>query len=227
MVLLREPARAERISATMLPVGAVFAGLWSRRRFLIPLFGGQVGVVMADAAAAIWAAPVLSREYGLSPAQFAGWMGAVIFGSGVFGSILGGLAADFGQRRGGQSGILTGAVIASAFAIPAALFPVAPSTLLFGVALAFLLTGGTVTGLITATAITVTVPNDMRGLCIGLFLAISGLVAFGISPLLVTSVSTALGGEAHLGAALAIVGIMVSVAAFWCFIIASRRVPIR
>jgi MFS family permease len=227
LFLLREPARGERTSVDPLPVRAAFAALWARRGFLVPLFGGQVGVVMADAAAAIWAAPVLTRTYGLTPDQFAGWMGLVIFGSGVTGSILGGLSADWGMRSGKRGGILIGAVIASACAIPAALFPIAPSPLWFAIALSVLLTGGTITGLITATAITVTVPNDMRGLCIGLFLAISGLVAFGISPSLVTAVSGLLGGEAYLGTALASVGVVVSVLACWSFIIARRRAPIR
>jgi MFS family permease len=226
LLLLREPARGERSSVETLPIKAVFARLWGMRGFLAPLFGGQVGVVMADAAAAIWAAPVLSREFGLTPDQFAGWMGLAIFGSGVSGSILGGIAADRGIRSGKRGGILIGAVIASAFAIPAALFPIAPSPALFGIALSVLLTGGTITGLITATAITVTVPNDMRGLCIGLFLAVSGLVAFGISPTLVTGVSTLLGGEAYLGTALASVGLVVSILACWSFVIARRRAPI-
>lgn len=226
LLLLREPARGERSSVEPLPVRTVFARLWSMRGFLGPLFGGQVGVVMADAAAGIWAAPVLSRTFGLTPDQFAGWTGLVIFGSGVTGSILGGVAADWGVRSGKRGGILIGAVIASAIAIPAALFPLAPTPALFGAALGLLLMGGTVTGLITGTAIIVTVPNDMRGLCIGLFLAISGLVAFGISPSLVTAVSTLLGGEAYLGTALAVVGLVVSVLACWSFIIAKRRAPI-
>ena len=226
LLLLKEPARSERTSLAPLPIGAVFTALWARRGFLVPLFGGQVGVVMADAAAAIWAAPVLTRTYGLTPDQFAGWMGLVIFGSGVTGSILGGLSADWGVRSGKRGGILIGAIIASACAIPAALFPMAPNSLWFAIALSVLLTGGTITGLITATAITVAVPNDMRGLCIGLFLAISGLVAFGISPSLVTAVSGLLGGEAYLGTALASVGVVVSVLACWSFIVARRLAPI-
>jgi predicted MFS family arabinose efflux permease len=226
LLMLREPPRGERTSVEPLPVRAVFSRLWSMRGFLAPLFGGQVGVVMADAAAAIWAAPVLSRTFGLTPDQFAGWMGLVIFGSGVTGSILGGIAADWGVRGGKRGGILIGAVIASGLAIPATLFPLAPSPFVFGIALSVLLTGGTITGLITATAITVTVPNDMRGLCIGVFLAVSGLIAFGVSPVLVTFVSTLLGGESHLGTALAAVGMIVSALACGSFIIAKNRAPI-
>jgi hypothetical protein len=66
----------------------------------------------------------------------------------------------------------------------------------------------------------------MRGLCIGVFLAVSGLIAFGVSPVLVTFVSTLLGGESHLGTALAAVGMIVSALACGSFIIAKNRAPI-
>ena len=47
---------------------------------------------MADAAAGIWAAPVLSRSFNQTPEMFGGWMGAVIFGSGIIGAVVGGKA---------------------------------------------------------------------------------------------------------------------------------------
>ena len=66
---------------------------------------------------------------------------------------------------------------------------------------------GTITGLITSVALTVLLPNELRGLSIGAFIAIAGLIGFGIAPSLVTMVSTLLGGEAMLREALAIVGV--------------------
>jgi MFS family permease len=192
---------------------------------LIPLFAGQVTVVMADAAAAIWAAPVLSRNYGLSPEQFAGWMGVMIFGTGVAGAILGGFAADLGQKSGRHGGLLLGAVLAAVLAIPAALFPLAPSTMLFAVALGALVLCGTVTGLVTSVALTVFIPNELRGLCIGGFIAIAGLIGFGIAPSLVTLVSGMFGGEQHLALSLAAVGVVVSVVSLIAFFIAMRNTP--
>ncbi|HUD93544.1 MFS transporter [Sphingobium sp.] len=225
MLMLREPARHEVEAGIHAPWRVVLGELWSRRAFLGPLFLGQVTVVMADAAAAIWASPVLSRSYGLAPPDFAGWMGSLIFLTGVAGSVLGGFAADLGHKSGRRGGLLLGAVIAAGLGIPSALFPIMPGIPSFAFALGSLMLCGTVTGLITSVALTVLLPNELRGLCIGAFIAIAGLVGFGIAPSLVTAISSLLGGERHLGEGLAIVGVAVSclsLAAFW---IAMRRAP--
>ena len=225
LFFLREPARHEVVAGNHAPFRIVAGELWSRRRFLIPLFAGQVGVVMADAAAGIWAAPVLQRGYGLSPEQFAGWMGLLILLTGILGAIIGGFAADAGQKSGRRGGLLIGAVIAALLAIPAALFPIAPGVPSFAVALGTLMLCGTVTGLITSVALTTLLPNELRGLCIGAFIAIAGLVGFGITPTLVAGVSSLLGGESFIGIALAIVGTSVSVLAFLAFLVAMYRAP--
>ncbi|WP_088182521.1 MFS transporter [Sphingobium sp. Z007] len=227
LLLLREPTRREVAAGIHAPWRVVLGELWSRRAFLGPLFIGQVSVVMADAAAAIWASPVLSRSYGLSPPDFAGWMGILIFLTGVAGSVLGGVAADIGQKSGRQGGLLIGAVIAAALGIPAALFPIMPGVPSFAVALGALMLCGTVTGLITSVALTVMLPNELRGLCIGAFIAIAGLIGFGVAPTLVTAISGLLGGEAHLGEGLATVGVSVSILSVGAFWLAMRRAPAR
>lgn len=225
ILLMREPPRLEQEVAAGAPLRAVAGELWAYRRFLIPLFLGQTAVLMADASAAIWAAPILSRNFNLSPEQFSGWMGAVIFGSGVIGALIGGASADWGHRLHRRGGVLTGAVIASLLALPAAMFPLAGTTTSFALALFALLLGGTITGLITATAIAVLLPNELRGLCIGSFIAIGGLIAFGAGPSLVAGVSSMLGGGAHLAEALAIVGTTVSVIGAIGFALAMRLAP--
>ena len=222
---LREPPRREVEAHVGAPFRVLMGEFWQRRAFLIPLFAGQVTVVMADAAAAIWAAPVLTRDYGQQPQDFAGWMGAIMLLTGIAGGILGGLAADLGQKTGRRGGLLVGAVVAAALSIPAALFPVAGSTTMFAVALGLLVLSGTVTGLITSVALTVYIPNELRGLCIGAFIAIAGLIGFGIAPSLVTLVSSLLGGEQHLAAALAGVGVAVSIVSLGAFAIAMRNAP--
>ena len=226
LLLLREPARREVATATHAPFRVLLAALWARRRFLLPLFVGQTSVVMADAAAGIWAAPVLTRVYRQSPDAFAGWMGALILAAGVGGAILGGLAADWGQKKGGRGGVLLGAVVAAAIGTPAALFPLAGSIPLFAAALGTLVLAGTITGLITSVALTILIPNELRGLCIGAFIAIAGLIGFGIAPTLVTLVSGWLGGEAQLAPALAIVGIVTSAISVAAFALAVRAAPL-
>lgn len=222
---LREPARREVEAGVGAPLLVVMGELWARRAFLLPLFVGQIGVVMADNASLVWAAPVLERGYGLTPDRFAGWMGALILGTGIGGAVLGGLAADWGQRRGGRGGVLWGALIAAILGAPAALFPVAPGVPAFALLFGWLVLCGTITGLITSVALTVLLPNEVRGLAIGLFIALAGVIGFGVAPALVVGVSTLLGGEAKLGQALAIVGLVTGVAAIAAFAQAIRRAP--
>src|SRR3546814_13449199 len=69
---------------------------------------------------------------------------------------------------------------------------------------------GAVTGLVVSVALTVLLPNELRGLCIGVFIAIAGLIGFGLAPWIVTQVSGLMGGEAMLAEAPAPVGAIVS-----------------
>jgi MFS family permease len=224
-LLLREPARREVEASPDAPFAIVAAELWARRSFLGPLFAGQVAVVMADVAATVWVAPVLSRDFGLQPQQFAGWVGALMFGTGVAGAVLGGLSADIGQKSQRRGGILLGAVLAAGIGVPAALFPLMPSVAGLAIALGVMSMCGAVTGLVVSVALTVLLPNELRGLCIGAFIAIAGLIGFGLAPWIVTQVSGLMGGEAMLAEALALVGVVVSALSFFAFLLAMRRAP--
>jgi len=181
---------------------------------------------MADAAAGIWASPVLERSYGLKPDEFGSWLGAIIFVTGILGAIIGGLAADWGKKSGKRGALLYGAVAAAVVGVPAALFPIMPGVTGFGVMIFMLILAGTVTGLITSVALTVLLPNELRGLSIGAFISIAGLIGFGIAPTLVTVISGLLGGEASLGKALAIVGVAVGLVSVLGFILAVRHAPL-
>lgn len=225
LFLLREPERQEVQQGTKVPIRLLVSELWGRRAFLLPLFVGQAAVVMADAAAGIWAAPIIERQYGLKPADFAGLLGTVILVSGLAGGLLGGLAADWGSKSGRRGGLLLGAIIAAAIGVPAALFPLMPTATGNMLVLGVLILAGTVTGLVTSVALTVMLPNELRGLSIGAFISVAGLIGFGIAPPMVAVVSKPLGGEAALGLAQGLVGVAVSllsVAGFW---LAMRRAP--
>jgi MFS family permease len=224
--MMREPPRHEVEASPDAPFRVVAGELWARRAFLGPLFAGQVAVVMADVAATVWVAPVLSRDFGLQPQQFAGWVGALMFGTGVAGAVLGGISADIGQRSRRRGGLLFGAVIAAGMGVPAAMFPLMPGVVGFAVALGLLSLCGAVTGLVVSVALTVFIPNELRGLCIGAFIAVAGLIGFGLAPWLVTQVSGWMGGEDMLAEALALVGVTVSALSFFAFLLAMRRAPI-
>ncbi|MBA2934300.1 MFS transporter [Sphingomonas sp. CGMCC 1.13654] len=225
-LLLRDPPRREIAGNLDIPLSEAFAEIGRRAGFIVPLYIGQVTVVMADMAASVWAAPVLTRDYHLTPDRFGGWMGLVILLSGILGAVLGGLAADFGQKGKLPGGMLAAAIAAAAVSIPAAFFAVMPSATDFAWALGLLLTCGGVTGLVTATALSVYMPNEVRGFCLGLFIVVGAVGGLGIAPSLVPWVSALLGGEGHVGLALAIVGAVTSVVALVGFVFAIRHQPL-
>lgn len=224
LLTLREPARRE-VTDTSTSIGAALRALWQRRALLGPLFIGQVTVVMADAAATIWAAPVLERSYGLTPEQFGGWMGLVLLGSGLVGAFAGGFAADFGHKSKLRGGILLGAVIAATLAIPGAFFPLMPDATGFAWMLFLLLTCGAITGLTTAAAISVLVPNEIRGVCLGAFVVIGAIIGFGVALTLVTVLSDAIGGNQALRYGLTATSAVTSALAAIGFISAMRSSP--
>ena len=225
ILLLREPPRHEVEAGPGAPLRVLFAELWARRAWVIPLFVGQVTVVMADAAAAIWASPLLQRTYHQQPGDFAGWLGAIVFLTGILGSIAGGIAADAGQKSRFRGGLMVGALIAAVVGVPCALFPLMPSVSGFAVAIGLLMLVGNVTGIVASVALTVWLPNELRGLAIGAFIAIAGLIGFGVAPSLVAGLSSFLGGEAHLATAQAVVGVAVSIVSVLGFGLAMRNAP--
>jgi hypothetical protein len=133
--------------------------------------------------------------------------------------------ADLGHRSRIRGGIVLGAVVASAIAIPAALFPVMPGAPVFAAALAIFLFCGTVAGLALTAVIAVDLPNEIRGLSFGAFLAVGGLIGYGVTPTIVTMVSSLMGGERNLAPALALVGSSISVLVFLSFLLAMRAAP--
>lgn len=225
LLLLREPDRHEVEAGNAAPFRAILKELLDRKAWVVPLFIGQTTVVMADAAAAIWVSPVLQRDFHLQPDSFAGWLGGLVLVTGIVGSIIGGVVADVGQKSLIRGGLLIGSVVAAAVGIPSALFPVMPSVGPFAAAIGMLMLAGNVTAMGASVALTVWLPNEIRGLGIGAFIAIAGLIGFGLAPSLVTLVSGALGGEAHLSVALAIVGVAVSIISVLGFVVAVRNAP--
>lgn len=225
LLLLREPQRHEVEAGPGASYKVVLGELKARRAWIIPLFVGQTSVVMADAAAAIWVSPVLERSYHLQPGEFAGWVGAIVLVTGIIGSIIGGIVADMGQSSRIRGGLMIGAIAAAAIGVPTALFPVMPDVGAFAIAFFVLTLAGNVTAMVASVALTVWLPNELRGLAIGAFISIAGLIGFGVAPSLVTLVSSWLGGEAHLAPALAIVGVTVSIVSVGGFWLAMKRAP--
>lgn len=222
LLALREPARRELGQASGGGLRAVFREFWGYKRILVPLLIGLATINMADTASEIWAVPVLTRTFHQTPADFGGWMGLVALIAGVGGAIAGGLLSDLGQRRGGAGGILLGAIIGAVLSIPGAFYPMMPSVHAFAALLTLFLVSGSCNGAAAVAAATVLIPNEIRGVVSGVFAAISGLVASGLAPLLVSFTSQAMGLGADVAIPLTMVGCVTSVIGSIAFVVAMR-----
>ncbi len=219
LLAMREPARRESGDASAAaPLGETLRALWSYRRLLLPMAAGMVSIGMADAAAGIWAVPILTRTFHQAPADFGPWLGMLNLGSSVVGAVIGGMAADLGQRGRGQAGALLGAVLGAAVSVPAALFSVMPDITWFAVLLGLLLGSGACVNIAATSAVMVLLPNRLRGMCISVLVAVIGLVAFGVAPLLVSLTARLSAQGADLTVPLAVIGVATSVIACAAFV---------
>lgn len=175
-----------------------------------PLVAGMITVSMTDAAASIWAAPVLTRCFHLAPESIGAMMGGVVLVGGVAGVVAGGLLSDLGQRLDGPRGVMWVVIGATALSTPFAAFPIMPSVPALSLALTGLLVCGGAIGVATATAFTLAIPNELRGVAIGLVLSSGAIVSTAVAPSAVSLLAQAMGGPAHLAGALASVGVAAS-----------------
>ena len=72
------------------------------------------------------------------------------------------------------------------------------------------------------------IPNDLRGVCLGVLFVVGALVGTGVAPTLVTLASSLYGGEAYLRYGLTTVAFVASVLSALGYVLAARAVrPMR
>jgi MFS family permease len=172
------------------------------RKVVLPIVAGLVLAETAVGAVTIWGAPTLARNFGLRPDRIGAIMAVGFVVSGLTGPLVGGVLADLAHRSGGPRraiAVLAGLV---ALSVPASLFSVAPQMVSATLLLICLMTiiGGIV---VMGTALlTVVLPNELRGTCMAALSAASVLFGAALAPVMVSTLSGALGGPAMIGRAL-------------------------
>lgn len=202
--------------------------LWSYRGFLLPLLFGLLFVQVTIQAASIWASPLLIRR-GQTPGQFAGWMSAILLLGGAAGALAAGWLGETGRRRDGRAGVLLPGVLLSAAIAPASLFALAGSLALFGILFAFQVFAGAVVATIGVIAVTLVIPNEIRGLALGANTFAAAVFGAAGAPAAVALLSRHLGGEQHLGLAFVEVCVPSGIMGSLCLALAlrSRAAPAR
>lgn len=217
LFFIREPARHE-VEQPNVALRPALRAFWKRRYFLGSLYIGNFAGSMAEGAAALWVGSVLVRQYGQTPGQFGGWVGLVILSAGIVGSIIGGLAADAGQKLKIRGGILLPALIATVISIPASAYPIMPSVTLFAWVLFALLTGGAVVNLVNTAAIAVLLPNEERATSLAALAVIGKFVGGPLTAAIIAWMTVLIKGPNGLGVTLTWLGVItgiISLAGFW------------
>lgn len=213
ILIMREPARMELQASR----SGSFRDLWDYRRFLIPLFIGMMALGGQASCIRTWFAPALTRLYGLQPGDFAAWSSVVVLVGGLVGILLGSRLINMVRERGnGQAGMVIAAV-ASALCIPACFLAVAPAVWGFAALGCFYVIANAVAMMVPVVVISLRIPNDLRGLCMGIYIVLLSATSMIGAPL-TGYVSQLIGGDALLGEAMALVGAPFSLLAalsFW------------
>lgn len=218
---MREPARTGAVLRNP-SLRQARAELWRTRSNVGPLLLAILAVEIALQAAFVWAGPALTRRFALSAERLGAIMALVMLLSGVIGPIAGGLLADWCQRAGGPRrtfGVLSGLTAA---VLPTSLFAIVPSVALAGAALVAFMTAIGAILVAGVTALTIVVPNELRGLCISASAAANVLFGIGAAPLIVSVLAQLLGGAARMGMALAVVSVVATAFGAASFALASH-----
>jgi MFS family permease len=226
VLTMREPPHAT-LAAEKASLRHTWPDLWSYRAVIVPVFVGVVIVETAVGAVLTWAAPTLSRSFALPPDRIGAIMAVGLLVSGIFGPIAGGTLADLCQRAGGARRTMLVLSVLAALSIPTGLFAVIPGVVPASVLLVMVMTIMLATAVMGMTLFTIVVPGDLRGLCMSVLVGANILFAMGLAPVMVSLLSSALGGLAMIGNALTVVCVTTGLLAAVVFAFGSRYFPAR
>ncbi len=225
LFLMKEPRRHE-VGNRDPSMRAALGAFWQRRGFLVPLYVAGFAGGLAEGGAGIWMGSVLIRQYGQTPGQFGAWVGMIILASGLIGSVIGGFAADAGQKLKMRGGILLPALIATALSIPASLYSVMPTVSGFAWVLFALLVGGVIVNLVNSAAIAVLIPNEERALCLAAMKIVGTFIGGPVTAVIIGWVSSVISGPGSLGLALAWLGVVTGIISLIGFWVAMANAPV-
>lgn len=223
---LREPARQER-DAEARSTRKALVELWAYRGFITPVILGALFGVIALTAPTVWAPTLLIRKFGLTPGKFAGWFSVVVLVGSILGALAVGPLAELSRRQHGSRGVLLPALGAVLAAAPLSCFGLAPTVPLFAVILGLSLFCYALIQTGSLLAFTLNIPNEIRGLGLGVYTLVTALLGQATAPTLIAFVSRMLGGETMLADAIVVVSVPSAIASAIFFTLALRAPVLR
>jgi len=184
-LFVREPVRRE-VSATPPTFAAFRAYFTTRRKLYLGHYIGFSFMVLYSYSFSAWTPAVITRVYGLTPAESGLWLGIVILLSAPLGIMTGSVLSQRLHARHGKGAALhVGVLGALAGVIPAVLFPLAPN-----VVMALVLMGITQYLIslpfgVAPAALHEVTPNQFRGQVIAIYLFFINIIGLGTGPMIV------------------------------------------
>ncbi len=184
-LFVREPARRE-VSATPPTFAAFRAYFTTRRRLYLGHYIGFAFMVLYSYSFSAWTPAVITRVYGLTPAESGLWLGIVILLSAPLGIMTGSVLSQRLRTTYGKGAALhVGVLGAFAGLVPAILFPFASNV---GIALVLMGITQFLISLpfgVAPAALHEVTPNQFRGQVIAIYLFFINIIGLGTGPMIV------------------------------------------
>jgi MFS family permease len=224
VLLMREPVRTGLVirNPSMRETGVE---IWRYRKLVTPVLIGVLMGQIALGANFIWAAPMLSRSFALPPARVGTIMATALLLSGILGSIVGGVLADYCHRAGGprRTGLILS--VLAVLSVPLGLFALLPGSTSAGALFIAFITVATSISVMGTTLLLIVIPNELRGLCMAVLTAACVLIGNGLAPLIVSMLAEMIGGGAMIGTTLSLVCVATGVLSATSFALGRRYLP--
>ena len=218
VAMLREPPRMERQASGS---GSLIA-LWHFRSLLIPILIGMMALGGLVSGLRTWFAPALMRLYKLQPGDFALWLSLIMLIGGFTGHALSSRLVTLAHAQGGDRKAMLLATVAAVICVPSCFLAMTSAVWGFAILMTVFAIASGIAVAIPVIILNVRLPNELRGLSMGLYvvlLSISGMMG---APL-IGYVSQQLGGDQMLGQAMAVVGAPFAALAAISFVFATRE----
>lgn len=189
-LLVREPLRRGTSGVEQLPFRAVIAVVHERRHALSLMFAGFALVSLVSYAFAIWTPALLTRTYGLAPADIGWGYGPLLIIFGTTGVYAAGWLSDHFSARGYRDAPLRVAIGGFAIAgVSGALAPLMPTANGALMLLAPTIFFGNFPYPCAAAAIQLITPNRARAQVSALYITLTTLVGLALGPIIIGAVT--------------------------------------
>ncbi len=199
-------------------VSRTLGHFWTERSKFVAVYVGFAAFFLGTYGAFAWQVAMISRKFGVTPAEVAPLLGPMAIVSGLLGPVVGGWIVDRIVKRSGHGAIPKLLVVLPFVALPSACAVLAPTLILACVLCASLAGITAMVGAATLTYLQAEAPADMRGMAISITGLMNTVFGAALGPVLVAMLTEHVFGRPELvGYAILCVAVPAYLVAALCF----------